>query len=54
VIIYGCYLIQDTQLLAGGKHQKLSLDSYIIGALLIYTDIALLFLNLLTSIGSKK
>lgn len=48
VMIYSIYLIYDTQLIIGGDHHyKLSLDDYIIGALIIYTDIILLFLRIL-------
>jgi len=35
VIIYGIYLLIDTQMIAGGKKYELSYDDYIIGALVI-------------------
>ena len=47
VIIYGLYIIYDTQLIAGGRKHELSLDDYVIGALILYIDIIMLFLELL-------
>ena len=46
-ILYGIYIIYDTQLIMGGKSQEISYDDYILGALLLYTDIIGLFLQLL-------
>ena len=51
VVFYGLFLIYDTQLIAGGKKYELSLDDYIIGALMLYTDIILIFLELLKLFG---
>mmetsp|Transcript_130044 Transcript_130044/g.183445 ORF Transcript_130044/g.183445 Transcript_130044/m.183445 type:complete len:124 (+) Transcript_130044:606-977(+) len=39
VLLFGLYLIYDTQLIAGGKRFKLSIDDYILGAMLLYIDI---------------
>ena len=47
VMLYGFFLIYDTQLVAGGGQHKLDIDDYVIGAMLIYTDIIMLFLELL-------
>jgi len=47
IIIYGIYLVYDTQLIVGGRKYQLSLDDYIIGALILYVDIITLFLELL-------
>ena len=47
VILYGFYLIYDTQLIMGGKQHALSMDDYILGALMLYIDIITLFLELL-------
>lgn len=44
IILYGFYLIYDTQLIIGGRHSELEIDDYIIGALIIYIDIIVLFL----------
>ena len=53
VVLYGFFLIYDTQLVAGKGHHKLSVDDYIIGALIIYLDIIMLFLELLKLFGRK-
>ena len=48
ICLYGLYLIYDTQLIVGGERMyKLSLDDYIIGAIIIYIDIVVLFLRIL-------
>eukprot|EP01017_Pseudomicrothorax_dubius_P048617 TRINITY_DN888_c0_g1_i1.p1 TRINITY_DN888_c0_g1~~TRINITY_DN888_c0_g1_i1.p1 ORF type:complete len:264 (+),score=26.05 TRINITY_DN888_c0_g1_i1:56-847(+) len=54
VILYSFYLIYDTQLIAGGKKYELSLDDYIIGAMLIYVDIIVLFLEILKLLGNRE
>jgi FtsH-binding integral membrane protein len=54
VIIYGLYLVYDTQLMMGGKRYELSLDDYIIGAVMIYIDIIVIFLRVLTIIGQLR
>ena len=41
------YLLFDTQFVMGNKNRKLSVDDYIIGALLLYTDILMIFLYVL-------
>jgi FtsH-binding integral membrane protein len=46
-------LVYDTQLIAGKGKLKLGVDDYIIGALIIYLDIILLFLELLKICGRK-
>lgn len=53
IFLMGIFLIYDTQLIVGkGKH-KLSLDDYVIGALIIYSDIITIFLYLLMLLGKK-
>ena len=54
VVFYGLYLIYDTQLVAGGGQHELSYDDYIVGALLIYVDIMMLFLELLKLFGDRN
>ena len=54
VVFYGLYLIYDTQLIAGGRSHELSYDDYIVGALLIYVDIMMLFLELLKLFGDRN
>ena len=51
VVFYGLYLVYDTQLICGGKKYELSYDDYIIGALILYVDIMMLFLELLKIFG---
>ncbi|KAM3143596.1 hypothetical protein pb186bvf_004358 [Paramecium bursaria] len=46
-ILFGFYLIYDTQLIVGGKSHELDVDDYIIGALIIYIDIIQIFLQIL-------
>jgi len=46
-VLYGFYLIYDTQILIGGKKKELSMDDYILGAMLLYMDIIALFLRIL-------
>lgn len=47
IILFGFYLIYDVQLIVGNKSIMLDTDEYIIGALIIYTDIISLFLKIL-------
>jgi len=54
VCLYGFYLIYDVQLIAGGERFSLSLDDYIIGALVIYIDIIVLFLRILRILAEIK
>jgi FtsH-binding integral membrane protein len=51
IIIVGMFIIYDTQLIAGQKKYKLSYDEYIIGALMLYTDIITMFLCILSLMG---
>ena len=53
-IVYSIYVIIDTQRMLGGKHQSLSLDDYILGAIILYVDIISLFLKILQILGKKK
>jgi len=53
VIIYGLFLLIDTQLVAGGGRYELSIDDYIVGALILYLDIVMIFLELLRLFGGR-
>ena len=53
VIIYGLFLLIDTQLIVGGRRHELSIDDYVVGAMLIYLDIIMIFLELLKLFGGK-
>ncbi|CAD8142849.1 unnamed protein product [Paramecium octaurelia] len=47
IFVYSIYIIVDTQLIVGSKRHSLQKDDYIIGALILYIDIIILFLELL-------
>jgi len=47
IVVYGVYLIYDTQLIAGGKKHEFTVDDYIVAAMQIYVDIIVLFLEIL-------
>ncbi|RYG43956.1 hypothetical protein EON67_12300 [archaeon] len=55
VIVFGIFLVYDTQLIVGGKHRAVSLtsDEYIFAALNLYIDIVQLFLYILRLFGSR-
>jgi FtsH-binding integral membrane protein len=53
IVVYGFYLLIDTQLICGGHTWKLSEDDYIIGALILYVDIIILFLKILELLKRK-
>ncbi len=52
VILYGIYLIYDTQLIIGGFKHSLDMDDYIIGALMLYVDIIGMFIELLSILNA--
>ena len=54
VIFYGFYLIYDTQIIMGGGRFELSLDDYILGALVLYVDIIILFLRILRILAAAR
>lgn len=51
--IYSVYLIVDTQLIIGGKNRELTMDNYVLGAVLLYVDIIQLFIQILKILGKK-
>jgi len=53
VAVYGFYIIYDTQLIADGDKYGLSLDDYILGAMMLYVDIIGLFIYLLRLLAKK-
>jgi FtsH-binding integral membrane protein len=53
VIFYSIYLVMDTQLIMGGKRYEVDIDDYILGAIILYTDIIMLFLYLLQLLGGR-
>ncbi|CAE7023205.1 TMBIM1 [Symbiodinium natans] len=54
-IVFSFYVIFDTQLIVGGKHNKFrfSIDDYCMAAINIYVDIIQLFLFLLQLLGER-
>jgi protein lifeguard len=47
VILFGVYLVYDTQLILGNGELKLTVDDYILASFMLYLDIVNLFINLL-------
>ena len=53
VMLFGFYLIVDTQMIMGGKNIELSIDEYVLAAMLLYIDIIQIFLYLLRFLGNR-
>ena len=58
VLLYSLYLIIDTMYICGGKslsgnNIQCSMDDYIVGALMLYLDIVMLFIYILRLFGNK-
>ena len=53
VIVFGIYLVIDTQLIIGGRRLEITMDDYVVGALILYIDIIQIFLYLLALLGKK-
>jgi FtsH-binding integral membrane protein len=54
LILFGIYIVIDTQLIMGGKRFQLSMDDYVVGALLLYIDIIQIFLYILMILGGGR
>lgn len=54
VILFGVYLIYDTQLLLGDKGNKYEIDDYVLAALNIYVDIINMFIYILRLLGDRR
>eukprot|EP00826_Nyctotherus_ovalis_P037206 TRINITY_DN3379_c0_g5_i3.p1 TRINITY_DN3379_c0_g5~~TRINITY_DN3379_c0_g5_i3.p1 ORF type:complete len:260 (-),score=51.42 TRINITY_DN3379_c0_g5_i3:91-870(-) len=54
LILAGLYLIVDTQLIIGGRHKELTVDDYIIAALMLFIDFVTIFVHLLAIIGQRR
>ena len=52
-VIFGIYIIFDTQLIVGKKALALEIDDYIYGAMILYLDIINLFLEILRIMGES-
>lgn len=53
VMLFGVYLIIDTQMILGGRTISLSIDEYCLGAMLLYIDIIQIFLYILELLSKK-
>lgn len=53
VVIYGIFLVYDTQLIVGEKRHKIGYDDYVLGAVALYIDIVGIFLYILSMFGEK-
>ena len=47
ILLFGLYIIYDTQLIVGDRARALCVDDYIIGALMLYIDIIRIFIEIL-------
>lgn len=55
-ILFSGYIVYDTQLIVGGKHQekRFSIDDYVLAALNLYMDLIRLFMFLLRLFGEQR
>ena len=53
-ILFGLYIIIDTQMIIGEQRYEINDEDYILGALVLYIDIIQLFLYILRILGDKK
>lgn len=54
VVLFGIYLIMDTQMILGGKRIQLSIDEYAAAALMLYVDIIQIFLYVLRLLSKRQ
>lgn len=54
VFFFSVYLIVDTQLIIGGHTYQLSMDDYVLGAIILYIDIITIFVEILKLVGDKR
>lgn len=53
LIIFSIYLLIDVQLILANKRYGLSIDDYIIGVLILYIDIIMIFMYILSLLSRK-
>ena len=55
-IIFSCFIVYDTQLIIGGKHNKYSynVDDYVFAAISIYLDVINLFIYFLDLLSNRN
>lgn len=55
VLLFTFYIVFDTQIIIGGRHEvEFSIDDYCFAALTLYLDIINLFLHLLSLLGDRR
>lgn len=54
IVIVSIFIVWDTKQIASGKKYGLGYDDYVVGALLLYTDIITLFMYILAILGMIK
>lgn len=54
VILFGVFIVFDTQKIVGGKMYSLKLDDYIQGALILYIDIIQMFIYILRLLSNRR
>ncbi len=54
VILFGIFLVYDTQLVVGKNNRMYSIDDYVMAAINLYIDIIQIFLHILAILGSAK
>ena len=54
VILFGFYLLIDTQLICGGGRVQVSPEHYILAVIMLYLDIINLFLYILMLFGGRE
>ena len=54
VILFGLYIVIDTQMIVGNKKYKLGLDDYAVGALILYIDIIGIFLYMVQLLTNSR
>jgi len=53
VIVFGIYIIYDTQMIVGSRGAQFSTDDYIMAAMMLYIDIMQMFLEILRLFGDR-
>ena len=54
LLVMGVFLIYDTQLITGRGKYSMSIDDYILAALVLYIDIVTIFVELLSLFGRRE
>ena len=54
VILYGLYLLLDTKLIIEDGHHGLEVNDYVAGAMMLFTDIIMIFIFLLRLLGNRR